>query len=55
MSKIRDYEVFTECEKHGEQLVLESITHQGYCGPIIEFKLACGCQIVDASRDVPEP
>jgi len=55
MSKIPDNVVFADCEKHGEQIVLEAGSSWGYAGPIYWAKLACGCQLVDASRDVPEP
>ena len=43
------------CDEHGAQEVVEEKTSPGYCGPIYQSILACGCSQVDASHDVPEP
>jgi hypothetical protein len=44
------------CEKHHSWVrVVEHKRSFGFAGPIYVTILACGCSIVDASADVPEP
>jgi len=47
-------EGFEVCDKHGRQAVTEYTRSPGYAGNLYITTLACGCQTVDASYDVPE-
>jgi hypothetical protein len=50
-SEEEDYDL---CEEHGRQKIVGFKRSWGYAGPLYVWTLECGCQIVDASDDIPE-